>query len=258
MFLLATILDTVQRFVHAGGYYVIFGLLFCCGLGLPLPEDIPLILGGYFSATGHLDLAIVGVVSWLGIIGGDCMLYYFGHRYGLNITRVPFIGKHVTKERIVRAEQLFERWGIWVVGVGRLFAGIRGAMVIAAGTIRFNFIKFIIADSLAAIISGGLFIALGYWGGKKLGDLNALRHKISHYEHWVLIGIGLIVVGVIGYNLWRSRRHKPTLADVALTKVADKLPPHPAGDGSAGSNSHPQPPAQEYREPEDSGAMSRR
>src|SRR4051812_1343812 len=180
MFFLATILDTVQRFVHAGGYYVIFGLLFCCGLGLPLPEDIPLILGGYFAATGHLDLAIVAVVSWFGIIGGDCMLYYFGHRYGLNITRVPFIGKHVTRERIVKAEHLFEKYGVAVVGVGRMFAGIRGAMVIAAGTIRYNFIKFVIADGLGAIVSGGLFLMVGYWAGKKLGDLNALRAKVQH------------------------------------------------------------------------------
>src|SRR5438034_963149 len=122
-------LDTVQHFVDVGGVYVIFGLLFACGLGLPLPEDIPLIIGGYFAATGHLHLVALAIFSWLGIIGGDCMLYYFGHRYGLNITRVPFVGKHVTKSRIESAEQLFHRWGIWVVAVGRLFAGIRGAMV---------------------------------------------------------------------------------------------------------------------------------
>ena len=161
MFLLATILDTIQRFVHAGGYYVIFGLLFACGLGLPLPEDVPLILGGYFSATGHLDLAVVAIVAWFGIIGGDCVLYHFGKKYGLNITRVPYIGKHVTKEGIQKAEVLFDRWGIWVVGVGRMLAGIRGMMVVAAGTIRYNFVKFIIADGLGAIVSGGSFLMLG-------------------------------------------------------------------------------------------------
>ena len=33
---------------------------------------------------------------------------------------------------------LFDNWGIWVVGVGRMVAGIRGAMVLAAGTIRYK------------------------------------------------------------------------------------------------------------------------
>jgi hypothetical protein len=54
-----------------------------------------------------------------------------GHKYGLNIMRVPFVGKHVSRERIERAEQLFTRCGIWVVAIGCLFAGIRGAMVVA-------------------------------------------------------------------------------------------------------------------------------
>ncbi len=211
-FPLSSILDTVQHWVDLGGYYVIFALLFACGLGLPLPEDVPLILGGYFVATGHLHLAIVAIVSWCGIIGGDIVLYHLGKRYGLNITRVPFVGKHVTRERIEHAERLFDRWGIWVVAVGRLFAGIRGAMVIAAGAIRFNFIKFLIADGLAAIVSGGLFIWLGHFAGKKLGDLNALRAKIQHYEHYVFLALALIAVAFIAYLWFRKRRHK-TLAD---------------------------------------------
>src|SRR5205809_185550 len=108
MFLLATILDTVQRFVHAGGYYVIFGLLFA-----------------------------------------------------------------------------------------------------AAGTIRYNFVKFIIADGLGAIVSGGCFLLLGYWAGKAFGDLNALRAKIQHWEHWIFGGIILVVAILIGVAWYRKKQHKP-------------------------------------------------
>ena len=60
-------------------------------------------------------------------------------------------------------KKLFDKYGVGVVGIGRLFAGIRGAMVICAGTIRFNFVTFIIADGLAAVVSGGLFMLLGHW-----------------------------------------------------------------------------------------------
>src|SRR5215212_2761871 len=158
------VLDLMNR--GGIGYAVLFGMLFLCGLGLPVPEDVPLIVSGVLIGSGKMHLAIAAPLAWAGIIGGDCVLYYLGRRYGLNITRVPFVGKHVTKARIERAEKFFERWGIWVVAIGRLFAGIRGAMVVAAGTIRFNFIKFIIADGLAALVSGGLFV----WLGMKFGE----------------------------------------------------------------------------------------
>lgn len=215
--------ETVEAWFEWGGYFILFGLLFACGLGLPMPEDIPLLLAGFFIAQGKMNIFIACVVAWFGIIGGDCMLYSFGRRYGLEITRIRFIGKHVTKQRILRAEELFERWGIWVVAIGRMFAGIRGAMVVAAGAIRFNFIKFLIADGLAAIVSGGLFIWLGHLAGKKLGSISEMRAKIKDYEHWVYIGIGLVVVGFIVYYHSRMKKHKPLLADVALNKVVEKV-----------------------------------
>ena len=59
-----------------GGYFILFGLLFACGLGLPLPEDIPLLLGGYFIAQGKMNLGRSPACSrGCGIIGGDCVLY---------------------------------------------------------------------------------------------------------------------------------------------------------------------------------------
>src|SRR4051812_35620892 len=113
-------LDKVMSLMGSGGYPVLFGLLFACGVGLPLPEDIPLTVAGILVGRGYMSLAIAGITAWCGIIGGDCVLYYLGHKYGLNITKLPLIGHHVTKERIQRAEVLFEKYGIWVVAVGRL------------------------------------------------------------------------------------------------------------------------------------------
>jgi membrane protein DedA with SNARE-associated domain len=212
----------VEAWFEWGGYFILFGLLFACGLGLPLPEDIPLLLAGYFIAQEKMQWIHAGIIAWLGIVGGDCMLYHFGRRYGLNITRVPFIGKHVTKERILRAEELFDAWGIWVVGVGRMVAGIRGAMVVAAGATKFNFVKFVIADGIAALFSGGLFVALGYWAGIKLGSIDAMRARIKGIEHWVIIGAVLIVLFADLFIIRRNRQHKPKLADVALDKAAEK------------------------------------
>src|SRR3954469_10362461 len=196
----------VEGWIEVGGPLVIFVLLFTCGLGLPLPEDVPLIIGGFFVAQGKMHPVPVCILAWCGIIGGDCVLYHLGKRYGLNITKVPFIGKHVTKERILKAERLFDRWGIWVVAIGRLVAGIRGAMVVAAGAIRFNFIKFVIADGLAALVSGGLFIWLGYFLGRKFGSVEEIRRKIKPVEHWVIAGIVVAVVLFVLFKWWQARR----------------------------------------------------
>ena len=213
-------LDTVQGWFQAGGYFILFGLLFACGLGLPLPEDIPLLLGGYFVALGKMNIWLVGILAWSGIIGGDCVLYWISRRYGMNVTRIPMIGTHVTKDRIIWAEKKFEKYGIWVVAVCRLFAGVRGAMVIAAGVVRFNFFKFVLADGLAALVSGGLFVYLGYLAGKWFGSVSEMREKIKHYEHYVVLGIAVAAVLAVLYVWWRHKHHK-TLAQAAIDEAEE-------------------------------------
>ena len=209
MDLLAFSFQTVDSWIEAGGYVVLFGLLFACGLGLPVPEDIPLMIAGALIAKGKMHLAAAAIAAWCGIIGGDIVLYHLGKKFGLEITKLPFIGKHLTKKRIERVEQLFEKYGVGVVGIGRLFAGVRGAMVVAAGTIRFNFTKFLITDGIAALVSGGFFIAVGHFLGTRLNE-----NTLKEFKHWFVIGAIVLAVVFVGWILWRRRRAVDRVEDI--------------------------------------------
>jgi membrane protein DedA with SNARE-associated domain len=128
---------------------------------------------------------------------------------------VPLIGRHLTQSRIQRVQLLFEKYGIGVIFIGRMFAGARGAMVVAAGAIRYNFATFIVADGLGAVVSGGFFLFVGHWLGKNLSE-----EKIKRFKLYFASG-GIVVAAVfIGWILWR-RRHRPVTDHVVdkLTKV---------------------------------------
>lgn len=202
--------DWIANNAHGwwGGALISFAALFLCGLGLPLPEDVPLIVTGAFLVQdphGKVweEWLIVGGLNWLGIIGGDCCLYWISRKLGRNVTKLPLIGTHVTEERIDKVGKWFGEYGVGVVAVGRLIAGIRGAMVIAAGISRYNFWKFLIADGLAAIVSGGLFMLLGHWLGDKLTDA-----VFKKYSHWFLAGAITLGVLMVAYIYWNHRRKK--------------------------------------------------
>lgn len=216
--------QVVNGFLEAGGYIVLFGLLLACGMGLPLPEDIPLIIAGALIAKGQMQWVHAGIVAWCGIIGGDLILYYLGHRFGRNITRVPFVGKHLSEKRIDQAEKLFEKWGVLVVAVGRMFAGIRGAMVVTAGTIRYPLPRFIIADGLAALVSGGFFMVLGFLFYKHLDDIFA---TVAKYKELVILGLGVVVIIAGGIWWWRRKRRMARLAAAELAGA-----PVPGNDSS--------------------------
>jgi membrane protein DedA with SNARE-associated domain len=234
--------NTVQHLIQVGGYFVLFALLFACGLGFPLPEDIPLLLAGYFVAQppgtpGKMYLLPAAIVAWCGIVGGDCVLYSLGRRYGLNITRIPVIGRHVTQTRIIWIETKFDKWGVGVVAVCRMFAGVRGAMVVAAGISRFKFYKFIITDGITAVFSGGLFLYLGMLVGRKLGMWDEMRAHIKHTEHW-LLGIGLCVAVGISVWVWYRKKRVIRLSDKKIVvKDADIVVKEHPGAAAAGKSS---------------------
>lgn len=183
-----------------------FGLLLLCGVGLPLPEDIPLIAAGILVEKGEMHLAIAAIFAWFGIIGGDCILYTLGYKFGADVSKIPFIGAHINVRRMKQVEKWFDHYGVLVVAVGRLFAGVRGAMVVVAGATKFRLWKFLLADGLAAVVSGGLFLFLGYKFAENLTRLHELIHKI---KGGMLIGLLVIVVGLAIYFLV-VRRRKPT------------------------------------------------
>ncbi|MDB5297960.1 MAG: rane protein [Phycisphaerales bacterium] len=225
--------DKVEGWVGYGGPWVIFGLLFLCGLGLPVPEEIPILAAGYFISIGRMGWVLTCVLAWAGVVGGDCILYWLGRRLGLNITKIPLLGKHFTGERILKAERLFERWGVWVIAVGRLISGIRGVMCVAAGAIRYNFIRFLVVDGLAALVSGGIYIGLGFWLGRKLGDFDEAVQTVEPYVELFLTSVVFVLV-VVGAYLYVRHRRRRGVSDVALeqaVKLTEKLepPPDPLG-----------------------------
>ena len=226
------VVQTVQDWMATdAGYAVLFGLLLSCGMGLPLPEDIPLLFAGFFVADGKMNLALAGIFAWCGIIGGDCVLYYLGRRFGLNITKVPVIGHHINRDRIGWVEERFEKYGVWVVAVGRMFAGIRGAMVLTAGTIRFNFIKFLIADGLAAIVSGGLFMALGMYAHHRFGNLNEIEEGVAKYKRIVTAVAFAAVIGYAGWQWWKAIQKKKTAGTDDQAKEAGPTNPDRKHEG---------------------------
>lgn len=173
-----------------------------------------------------------GILAWCGIMGGDICLYWISRRLGPRVTKLPMLRGHVTQARLDRVHRMFDEYGVGVVGVGRLFAGIRGAMVICAGTIRYNFLTFIIADGLAAVVSGGLWMLLGHWLGQKLTAEN-----VEHYKHWIIAGMIVLGVGFLVWVLWKRRYKEKVIShdekvikkvSEIKQKVADKIKPKPA------------------------------
>ena len=64
---------------------IIFLILVACGFGFPLPEDIPLMAGGFLVGVGILNFWVTIIVAMAGVLIGDGVIYFIGKTQGKKI-----------------------------------------------------------------------------------------------------------------------------------------------------------------------------
>lgn len=199
-------------------YLVVFGILIVCGLGLPLPEDVSLILGGYLVHDGKAQLGAMMATGYLGIILGDSMIFYFGRRVGSKVGQKPsgFFARIVTPEKRARVEQLFKKHGEKIIMIARFLPGVRAVTYFTAGSVGMKWRRFAFYDSVAALGSAPIFVYLGYRFG---GELDALITAIKRGQRNVLVALALVALVVFLVGRWRSRRERQ-LNEEALKQQA--------------------------------------
>ncbi len=193
-----TFLPYLEQFTYAAA----FVLLLAAGVGVPLPEDIPILLSGYLSHRGIMRLEIALPVCFAGVLVGDASLFLLGRRGAQSLRRRPRFADSVTSERVDRASALINRYGVGAIVIARHIAGLRVAVFASAGAAGMSFRRFIVWDALSACASVPLMILLGYLFADRL---ETLVHHIHRLEHWAFAAVLLIAIIAIVHWQWSDR-----------------------------------------------------
>lgn len=242
-------LDSIQAVLEHAFYPGLLFILVIASLGIPIPEDLPLIAAGVILRTHP------GVASWpatlavalVGIMSGDLILYQLGRRWGLDVVNHRSVRWMITPRRFAQVSEQFQRRGAWFCFFGRFVVGVRAVMCLTAGATRFPYWRFFLADFAGALLSIPLFVGLGYVFASMIPTLRA-------YLGGAQLGLlGAAVVGLlVVLMLYRSRRRRRHAALRAARRnrarkseraAVTTAPGAPADDPSAISPRAHEPPA---------------
>jgi membrane protein DedA with SNARE-associated domain len=154
----------VQLFVQ-NGYTAVFIALMICGAGLPLPEDITLVAGGVIAGLGYANVHVMCAMTLFGVLLGDSAIFLLGHYYGARMLTWRPIARVMTPSRYVAVQEKFDRYGTRLLFAARFLPGMRTTIYVTAGTThRVSFPRFLLIDTMAALISVPVWVYLGYFG----------------------------------------------------------------------------------------------
>lgn len=192
-----------------GAYGIIFGVLVACGLGLPLPEDIPLVATGYLIWDKTMSISGALLVTLLGVLVGDSILFYLGRKIGPAIFFRQGNRSLFSPKRMSRARAYFRKYGDKIVFFARFVVGLRAATFFVAGAMRMRYRRFVILDGLAAILSVPIWIGLGYFLGFKWGyEIAEILHSLRHYKSTFTTTVLCIVLVALIHTLIKYRKMK--------------------------------------------------
>jgi len=186
-------------------------ILFLSGLGLPLPEDIPLSAAGFttFKQAGDefvwwrygLTFAMVVVP----ILLGDMCAWTLGRKYCLPIRdRFKILRRVIDDKRVARVRSWFERYGGAAVFLGRQLAGVRFVTFFMAGVMRVTLPRFVFWDFIGCVVSVPIWLTLGTLAARYGREwLLKASHTVGHT--FLLIVLGAILILFLVTKL-RARR----------------------------------------------------
>jgi membrane protein DedA with SNARE-associated domain len=208
----------LMHFHGPAAYVGVLFVLITCGLGVPLPEDVPLISGGWLIARGG-SLPLMMATGLAGILIGDSIIFRAGSTYGLRLLETR-VGKHIPGERVARTIALFEKHGAKFIMVARFVPGLRAVTYFVAGTTGVPYWKFITYDGIAACVSAPAWIYLGWWARRhrmlnRVWKWSAQAQMASLAIVFALLGLWIIVA------MLRKRRRRR----LAAVRLATEQPP---------------------------------
>lgn len=198
--------------------YVLIGVLAfgeaAAFVGLVLPGELAVLLGGVLAAQGRVSLPVIIVVAAVGAISGDAAGYEIGRRWGWRLRDNVLLRRHgSTIDRVVRHVQ---RHGAVVVFVGRWTSVLRAVVPAVAGMSRMPYSRFLLFNALGGVAWSVAFTLAGYAAGESYGVVEAATGRGS-----VLVTAALVIWVAVGIGLRRRARTRTAVMDAAVDMASD-------------------------------------
>lgn len=176
--------DLIQQF----GYPGIFLILVLGGLGLPVPEEAPIIIAAVLARKGMMSTVPALASCFAGVLVGDFVVYFLGYFYGEKVLKLRLTRKFLTREREAQIQGYFHRHGVKILVLGRFAVGFRTAAYLTAGILRLPPLRLFLIDLAAATFSTLLMFGLGWAFADRLEE--GLREAKHYIVSAVALGVG--------------------------------------------------------------------
>ena len=209
------------------GYLGIALILVLGGLGLPIPEEAPIILAAVLSRNGRMLVPLAFLTCLAGVLLGDFVVYFLGYYHGEKVLSLPVTRRLLTRAREAQIKGYFHRHGFKILVFGRFAVGFRTAAYLTAGILKLPPLKLFLTDLVAASLSTLLMFGLGYAFAQQI------QSGIKEVQQMLTVTLAASIALLLAYRYYKGRQRAglpvgpPVLFGDDLPLPPDDLESHP-------------------------------
>jgi undecaprenyl-diphosphatase len=172
-------------------------------IGLVVPGDVVVVLGGGLAAQARLDTAMVAVVVTVGVILGSLLSFWIGRRGGIPLIERWGSRFSLEQSKIEKVHAYFRRHGAKTVFAATFVSGLKNLVPAVAGASAMGFGRFAVYNAAGSATRTLLLVAVGYAGGANLPKALELAQQANGWAVAVTLGL---VTAFLALRFVRKRR----------------------------------------------------
>lgn len=191
-------LNELLSYIEQYGYWALFFCLWLGIIGMPIPDEMIVMSGGFVSSLGILHVIPAFLLTYLGVVSGLSLGYILGKIFGTKV--LDKLMKKKKAKYVVKSQEMIEKYGHYALVTSYFIPVVRHVVPYLVGMNNMSFKTYALYSYTTGFVWTLVYFMLGSLFGQHIESIVAVA-----IEYGVYFG-GSIAVIVSVFYLYRQKR----------------------------------------------------
>ncbi|HDR7948038.1 TPA: DedA family protein [Bacillus toyonensis] len=192
-------LHELLSYIEQYGYWALFFCLWLGIIGMPIPDEMIVMSGGFVSSLGILSVIPAFLLTYLGVVSGLSLGYILGKIFGTKVLHK--LMKKKKAKYFIKSQEMVEAYGNYALITSYFIPVVRHIVPYLVGMNNMSFKTYVLYSYTTGFVWTLVYFVLGSIFGQHIESIVAIA-----IEYGVYFG-GIIAVIVSVFYLYRQKRN---------------------------------------------------
>ncbi|MEF7634648.1 DedA family protein [Bacillus thuringiensis] len=191
-------LHELLSYIEQYGYWALFFCLWLGIIGMPIPDEMIVMSGGFVSSLGILNVIPAFLLTYLGVVSGLSLGYILGKIFGAKV--LDKLMKKKKAKYVVKSQEMVEKYGHYALVTSYFIPVVRHVVPYLVGMNNMSFKTYALYSYTTGFVWTLAYFVLGSLFGQHIERIVAVVIEYGLYFG----GMVFIVTGIL--YLYRQKR----------------------------------------------------